>query len=470
MANSSRKIELISECYIKPDKKIEATKSPYYLNPVDLAFLSLDKMQRGLVFGDQPLNMQLFLEKLKESLSISLVYFYPLAGQFATVKFHDENVKWVYLDCNKGPGARVIHAIAKDVSIRDVLAPAPAPAPAPVHDSTTVQSLFDLGVEAVNYEGHHGPLLSIQVTELYDGIFIGFTMNHSVADGTSLWQFISTLSEIFDQLIKDKEIEGYNIKVSRKPIFEPYFPQGCGPIIRLPDHNEDKLITQPNLNHKEILRKSIFHFSSESIRNLKTKANKEYAVHNVISSFQALSAFIWRSITRARSLDRGLDTCCALVMNARPRLNPPISSDYFGNFVTRNQTICKVGELLDNGLGWASMLVHQLVAHENEEKVNEFCHKMIQFMCKAQNEEVGPLFYSPNAVVVGGSTRFDMYGPGFGLGKAQGVLVGKCNEEDGKITVSPGRKGDGSVDLEVYLKPKTMYNLLKDEEFTSLVD
>ncbi|KNA06369.1 hypothetical protein SOVF_181650, partial [Spinacia oleracea] len=58
-------------------------------------------------------------------------------------------------------------------------------------------SFFDLGEKTVNYDGHTRPLLSIQVTELLDGVFIGFTMNHSIADGISLWHFISTLSEIF---------------------------------------------------------------------------------------------------------------------------------------------------------------------------------------------------------------------------------------------------------------------------------
>ncbi|XP_074277070.1 putative acetyltransferase At3g50280 [Silene latifolia] len=452
MANSSTQIKVIWECYVKPRKLIDAAKTPYNLNPVDLAFLGFDQMQRGLLFSNQPKNIQSFLENLKKSLSISLVDFYPLAGQLTTVKLEGENCRWVYVDCEKGPGARLIHATAKDVSVTDLVGPVDVP--------LIIRSLFDLGVEGVNYDGHRRPLLSIQVTELLDGVFVGFTMNHCIGDGTSLWHFISSLSEIYVQLMENQE--NYDIAISRKPMFKPYFPEGYGPFLKLPGLEVDKSLTQPH-NDLVMLRERIFHFSSISMSKLKTKANEECGVQNKISSFQALSAFMWRSITRARNLDCGLETSCALVMNARPKFNPPISNDYFGNFITRYQSMCKVGEVLDDGLGRAAMLVHDLVASQDEKTVLQFSEKMIRFLCKAQNdEEMGPLFDSPNVVVMGGSTRFDMYGPEFGLGKAKAALVGHCNKEDGKVTASPGPEGDGSVDLEVCLKPETMNALEAD--------
>ncbi|XP_074277068.1 uncharacterized protein LOC141600722 [Silene latifolia] len=457
MANSNTQIKVISECYVKPRKLNDAAKNPYNLNPVDLAFLGFDQMQRGLLFSNQPKNIQSFVENLKKSLSISLVDFYPLAGQLTTVNLEGENCRWVYVDCEKGPGAHLIHATAKDVSVTDLVGPVNVP--------LIIRSLFDLGVEVVNYDGHNRPLLSIQVTELLDGVFVGFTMNHCIGDGTSLWHFISSLSEIYVQLMENRD--NYEVVLSRKPTFKPYFPEGYGPFLKLSGLEMDQSLTQPD-NDPFILRERIFHFSSISMSKLKAKANKECGVQNKISSFQALSAFMWRSITRARNLNRELETSCALVMNARPKFNPPISSDYFGNFVTRYQSMCKVGEVLDNGLGWAAMLVHQLVASQDEKKVVEFSENMIKFLCKVPND-MSPLFDSPNVVVMGGSTRFDMYGPEFGLGKAKAALVGHCNKEDGKVTASPGPEGDGSVDLEVCLKPETMNALEADGEFLNFV-
>ncbi|KAJ0097866.1 hypothetical protein Patl1_28673 [Pistacia atlantica] len=47
-----------------------------------------------------------------------------------------------------------------------------------------------------NYEGISKPLLTVQITELVNGIFIGFTVNHVMADGTSFWHFFNSWSEM----------------------------------------------------------------------------------------------------------------------------------------------------------------------------------------------------------------------------------------------------------------------------------
>ncbi|KAK9667178.1 hypothetical protein RND81_14G238600 [Saponaria officinalis] len=460
---NSTQIKVITQCYVKPKYKVDTAKRVHFLGPVDLGFLPLDQMQNGLLYDNKPENMKFFLDNLKRSLSICLVDFYPLAGQFTVEKVPNEEASCVYVDCDKGRGVRIIHATAESIAVEDILCS--------IDVHKIVRFLFDFGVEGVNYDGHHRPLLSIQVTELLDGLFVGFTMNHSLGDGTSLWNFISTLSEIYVQLM---EKQGNNLDddnntvVSRKPVFKPYFPDGCGPVLKLPYTDIEKSITLPDNRVK--LRERIFHFSSKSISLLKAKANKECGVNN-ISSFQTLSAFIWRAITRARNLHPEVETCCALVINARLRFNPPFSNEYFGNFIVRQQSISKVVELLNNGLGWASLLVHQVVVAQNDSKIREFFENIVKFLCnKVQNgEDMSSPFYSPNLVLIGGSTRFDMYGPEFGLGKPVSVLNGYSGKEDGKINVCPGFEGGGSVDLEVCLKPETMIRLESDEEFMSFV-
>jgi hypothetical protein len=134
-------------------------------------------------------------------------------------------------------------------------------------------------------------LLSIQVTELEDGIFIGCSINHCIADGTSYWHFFNSWSEIFQAL-------GNDISIARPPIHKRWFPDGYGPIINLPFTHQEEIISRFEAPE---LRERVFHFSSESIAKLKAKANEEYKT-NKISSFQSLSALLWRCITRARRL------------------------------------------------------------------------------------------------------------------------------------------------------------------------
>ncbi|XP_021753453.1 uncharacterized acetyltransferase At3g50280-like [Chenopodium quinoa] len=192
-------IKLISECFVKPKYEVEASKQPYHLSPPEIGMLSIDPIQKGLLFtiknthsngaNDRTKVVSRLFDKLKHSLSIALVHFYPLAGRFVTERYPDEHACCIYIDCNKGRGARLIYVTALDVTVSDIVSSTDVP---PI-----VRSFFELGDIMVNHDGHTRALLSIQVTELLDGVFIGFTMNHSVGDGTSFLHFISVLSEIF---------------------------------------------------------------------------------------------------------------------------------------------------------------------------------------------------------------------------------------------------------------------------------
>ncbi|XP_021738761.1 protein ENHANCED PSEUDOMONAS SUSCEPTIBILTY 1-like [Chenopodium quinoa] len=466
-------IKLISECFVKPKHEVEASKQPYHLSPPEIGMMSIDPIQKGLLFAinnNTPSNdandrvnvISSLLDKLKHSLSIALVHFYPLAGRFVTEKYPEEHACIIYIDCNKGPGARLIHVTALEVTISDIVSSTDVP---PI-----VRSFFELGDIMVNHDGHTRALLSIQVTELLDGVFIGFTMNHSVVDGTSFLHFISLLSEIFgsQEYIGQKN----TLKISRPPIFnlKPWVSHD-------PENMVPEVIKLPHLEPKEFvvyadqgpLRERIFHFSPTSLANLKAKANQECETNNVISSFQALSALVWRSITRARNLPLDQPTTCSVLIGARSRFEPPLSDEYFGNYISGTQWICIVEELLGHNLGWVAMNLRKEIMAQDEKTILG----MYQFFTKSPvvftPGDGGKEFHGPNKVVIGGSARFDMYGPEFGLGRALAVRMGYANKVDGKVTANPGREGKGSVDLEICLRPQFMSALEADMDFMSYV-
>ncbi|KAL2905306.1 hypothetical protein RDABS01_004016, partial [Bienertia sinuspersici] len=225
-----------------------------------------------------------FLNKLKLSLPEVIVQFYTLAGQPVTQRYINEHCCFIYINCHQGVGAKLIHAEAVELVIDDVLSPN-------TDNPDIVQSFFDVAAkDLINYDGHTKPLLSVQVTELGDGVIIGICIKHSIADGTSCLHFLNILFEIF---------------MESSLIYKPVL------MIKLPHVELDECIIQV---HHTLL---------------KTKANEEAAVKSssIISSFQALSAFMWRCITRARSSCRNTNTTCGLVANLRPRLVPPLSQD-----------------------------------------------------------------------------------------------------------------------------------------------
>ncbi|CDY40772.1 BnaAnng06350D [Brassica napus] len=406
-SSSLSEVKIISESFVKPKTFPEKWKEPYHLSLLDHFLLSLHYIQKGLLFlkpstpseeSDDAIKPQDFMEtllqKLKDSLATTLVQFYPLAGRLSTWKTDDASSYSVFVDCNNSPGAGFIHA-KSDLSVGDIVGSKYVP--------LVVQSFFDHH-KAVSGEDHTMSLLSIKVTELKDGVFIGLSMNHALGDGSSFWQFFNSLSEIFNS--QEETISNKLLCLKNPPIFR----EMSGPICSFPFTQPDESIrgTEP-----PVLKERMFHFSSETMRTLKAKANQECGT-TTISSFQSLSAFVWRSITRARKLPNDQETTCRLAAGNRSRMDPPLAKNYFGVYISLVKTTAKV--------------VH-----------------------------------------MGSSPWFNKYGSEFGMGKAVAVRSGYGNKVDGKVSAYPGREGGGSIDLEVCLLPEFMEALESDQEFMSLV-
>ncbi|XP_010666565.3 protein ENHANCED PSEUDOMONAS SUSCEPTIBILITY 1 [Beta vulgaris subsp. vulgaris] len=445
-------VVLISECFVQPKSEIQDSQKHHYFSPLALELLSLGNTQYGLLFKPSAtFSSKNIYNNLQTSLSHALDFFYPLAGRFVTKKYEDEHSCSIFIDCRKGPGARLIHASALELSVADV-------AETSTDVPLVIQSFFDLGERQVNHDGHTRALLSLQLTELADGFFIGCCINHCIADGISLSHFLNILSQIF---VSGAE----TTHVSRPPVFElPRSISESYPTLKLPFMEENEFITRFNESH--LLRDRIFHFSASSMAKLKAKANA--GAKNMLptlSSYKALCGLIWRAITRARKLSCDEDTKFILTVNIRPRLNPPLSPDYFPNSVVLAIATAKVGELLTKDLGWATMLIHQQV-----EAVDDGAARKALVLSPGKSltvEPPGHISFGANPIVMGGSPRFDFYGADFGFGKPVAVRTGYTNRDDGKLTSFPGCLGPNSVDLQVGIE--NMNDLLLDEEFMSYV-
>ncbi|XP_034700210.1 uncharacterized acetyltransferase At3g50280-like [Vitis riparia] len=132
--------------------------------------------RKGLLFSklpdvDDPQNfMATLLDGFKDSLALTLDHFYPHAGHLVTKKEDSSPSYMVFADCNDSPGAQFIYAAA-DMTISNILSS--------IYVPQILQSFFDHD-RVINHDGHTLSLLSIQVTGLVDGIFIGYSTNHSM--------------------------------------------------------------------------------------------------------------------------------------------------------------------------------------------------------------------------------------------------------------------------------------------------
>ncbi|KAK1436598.1 hypothetical protein QVD17_02380 [Tagetes erecta] len=444
----SPNVEIISDCFINPKFQSQESKQPIYFSPWDLLSITTNYIQKGLLFRspeNQDFNITTFLDDLKDSLSATLTHFYPLAARLSTIKQQNPPSILVFMNPENSPGARFIHS-SVNLTVADILTPTDVP--------LIVQSFFDHH-KAINHDGHELSLMSVKVTELIDGIFIGLSINHMVVDGTSYWHFFNSWSEMFKS-------KGRNSHISRPPILDRRIPVGSDPIVSLPFTHEDEFIDRPN---HPLLRERIFHLSSDSLAKLKAKVNSECNT-TTISTLQSLSAVVWRCVTRARRIPADQQTVCNLAINNRTRLSPPVPDNYFGNLVQTVKGTAMARELLDNGMGWAAVRLHEAVVNHGDKVIKESVEMWLKrpFVIKFG------AYFDGNSVQMGSSPRFDMYENEFGLGKALAVLSGYASKFDGKVTLYPGRDGRGSMDLEVCLLPENMTAFEADQEFMSLVN
>ncbi|KAJ9567089.1 hypothetical protein OSB04_003055 [Centaurea solstitialis] len=307
---------------------------------------SLDAFTFYFCLGDEVMgagrlkkfSITAYLDELRRSLSATLTHFYPLAARLATRKQENPHSYVIYIDTQNISGVKFIYATV-DVNISDILTSTYVP--------SVVHSFFDLN-NVINHDGHTLPLLSIQVTELNDGIFIGCSINHLIADGTAFWYFMAAWSETF----RSKE-QG---RCFKKPTIQGYYP-----IINLPFTHQDQFIARSG--HPPRIER-FFHFSTANILRLKAKANAECNT-NKISSLQAVAALLWRCVTRVRRHSGESETICRLVINNRGRLNPPLVDDYFGNPIGMVRGRATVEDLMAHDLGWAALRLHEAVANHD---------------------------------------------------------------------------------------------------------
>ncbi|CAN0879762.1 BAHD acyltransferase DCR [Linum grandiflorum] len=447
---------IVSKCTIIPNPKSSAAAvKTLKLSVSDLPMLSCHYIQKGVLLSKPPYPSSHLISLLKTSLSAALSHFPALAGRLTT-----DSSGHVHIACNDA-GVHFIHARATHLSTNDVLIPN-SDVPAQVKEFFT----FD---NTISYSGHSKPIAAVQVTELSDAVFVACIVNHAVTDGTSFWHFFNTFAELAKGATKISNSPDF----CRDTVFNSpavlEFPAG-GPTV--------------TFSGDVPLRERVFHFTREAILKLKNRANAvavngdgnfgfssaeeiigkqrndKTVSSSQISSFQSLSAQLWRSVTRARNLHPSKTTTFRMAVNCRHRLEPRLSAYYFGNLIQSIPTLAPAGELLANDLGWCAELLHR----------NVIAHRDATVRKGVANWEMDPrLFPLGNAdgasITMGSSPRFPMYNNDFGWGKPLAIRSGKANKFDGKISAFPGREGDGSVDLEVVLAPETMAGVEEDEEF-----
>ena len=177
-------------------------------------------------------------------------------------------------------------------------------------------------------------------------------MNHCMFDGIGAMEFVNSWGETARglPLCVPPFIDRSILKARNPPKIE-YPHQEFAEI-------EDKSST--NDLYKDEMLYSSFCFDSEMLEKIKMKAMED-GVLGKCTSFEGLSAFVWRARTKALKMLPDQQTKLLFAVDGRPKFKPPLPKGYFGNGIVLTNSMCQAGELLDRPLSHAVGLVQDAI-------------------------------------------------------------------------------------------------------------
>lgn len=119
------------------------------------------------------------------------------------------------------------------------------------------------------------------------------------------------------------------------------------------------------------LREKVFKFPESTIDKIKAKVNQSDGVDPAkpFSTFQSLSAHIWRHVTMARELKPEEYTVYTVFADCRKRVDPEMPEQYFGNLIQAIFTVTAAGLLVGSPPAFGAATVQKAVEGHNAKAI-----------------------------------------------------------------------------------------------------
>eukprot|EP00257_Ricinus_communis_P002069 XP_002512898.2 omega-hydroxypalmitate O-feruloyl transferase [Ricinus communis] len=319
---------------VAPEKDTE--KGLYFLSNLDQNIAVI--VRTVYCFKSDEKGNENSVEVIKNALKKVLVHYYPLAGRL-TISSEGKLI----INCT-GEGAVFVEAEANCAleEIGDITKPDPHTLGKLVYDIPDAKNILQM------------PPLVAQVTNFKCGGFaLGLCMNHCMFDGIGAMEFVNSWGETARGLpLSVPPFVDRSLLKARNPPKIEYLHQEFAEI-------EDRSDTNKLYKEDEMIYSS-FCFDPEMLENIKTKALED-GVLDKCTTFESLSAFVWRARTKALKMLPEQQTKLLFAVDGRPKFNPPLPKGYFGNGIVLTNSICEAGELLGKPLSYGVGLVQDAI-------------------------------------------------------------------------------------------------------------
>lgn len=289
------------------------------------------------------------------------------------------------------------------------------------------------------------PLLALQVTLFPgSGICIGVCNHHSIGDASSIVRFMKAWSSVC-ALGGDDELSSQSVPA---PFYDrSVIKDQLGLKNIFWNKLKDIKIEAVPLSFPTNLVRATFILQKNDIQRLKNLVLSKNPDLLHISSFTITAAYVWTCLVKSAAesgeeVDPDEPEHFAFPVEARERLNPPLSSSYFGNCLALAKTASTHRQLKEtDGFFTAVKLIGDLIGKKVNNR-DEILSDAGSWLTEYR------VLFGKRLFSVAGSPRFNLYDLEFGFGrpkKHEAVSI------DGGTSMSLSKSGEFEGGLEIGL-------------------
>lgn len=442
---------ILERCRVAPPLEAEAAaEQTLPLTFFDIAWLHFHPIHR-LLFYQFPCSKTHFLQTIvpnfKQSLSLTLTRFFPLAGNLInplnSEKGKIPEIRYVPGDsvpvtvAESGEAHDFNHLIGNHPRVADEFYAFFPDLPPP---ETEADSEFEKIA-----------LFTAQITLFPDkGVCVGFNNHHIVGDASSIVGFIKAWSSVAkfgrDFLTNSSD---------SLPLYDRSLVNVPSGLLNLYwDQMKSVRIQSPPLKFPINKVRSTYTLQKRDMQKLRDFVQSKKPHLTRLSPFTITSAYVWTCLVKSAA-ESGEEVAAdepehfGLAVDSRQRMDPPVPAAYFGNCVGMVAMESTHAELKgDDGFVIAVELIGDVISNKVNKK-GELLRDADEWLAKF-GALIGKRLFG-----VAGSPKFDLYEADFGWGKAEKYESVSIDGE-GSMSLCKSRESEGGLEIGVSLSKKKM--------------